>query len=200
MVPRLCPPSCSLKHGPKCHLVEPHSKRQDARRIVGVRRRISGVCILEPGRLALGRWRAAVVSSLKELTGRTFMAHTFVPLQQAIFVGARGRGSGSIVWSGQWQKSWGEPCSRCHWQPDIAIHIRMRQGVVDENHGPLSDLEPVPASTTMWQPGHAAIFDIGRTTSNTTSYLEQSATHCSIITQHPPTSRRSGKIPRELGE
>ncbi|KAI7774119.1 hypothetical protein LA080_009257 [Diaporthe eres] len=50
----------------------------------------------------------------------------------------------------------------------------------------------------MWQPGHAAIFDTGRTTSNTTSYLEQPATHCSIITQHPPTSRRSGKIPREL--
>lgn len=49
----------------------------------------------------------------------------------------------------------------------------MQQGV-DETDAPLSDLEPVPASTAMWQPGHAAIFDIGRTTyCNTPSYLEQ---------------------------
>lgn len=63
-----------------------------------------------------------------------------------------------VVWSGQRQKSWGEPCTRCHWQPDIAIYFRMRQGRVDGIDAPLSDLELVPESTTMWKPGHAAIF------------------------------------------
>lgn len=125
------------------------------------------------------------------------MVHTFLPLQQAISVGARGRGSGSGVWSGRWQKSWGEPCARCHWQPDIAIYFRMRQGRVDETHAPLSDLESVPASTTMWQPGsctgHAAIFDIGRTTSNTPSYLEQvrrTAPSSRSIHPHPAGAAR----------
>lgn len=65
---------------------------------------------------------------------------------------------------------------------------------------PLSDLELVPESTAMWQPGQGVIFHIGRAISNTLSYLEQPATQCSIITQHPPTSRGSGKIPPELGE
>ena len=49
----------------------------------------------------------------------------------------------------------------------------MRQGRVDGIDAPLSDLELVPESTAMWQPGHAALFDIGQPISSMLSYLEQ---------------------------
>lgn len=137
--------------------------------------------------------------SLAESTG--LKVHTFSPLQQAI--------SGLCLWRWFWvwrvERAMCKGAGMSHARGVIGSQILQSTSGCSRGWWTrpmrLSAIWNPSASTAMWQPGYAAIFDIGRAVSNAPSLISSSiVTHCSITMQHPPTSRGSGKIPPKVGE